>query len=104
MAFFVTGATGVIGRFLVERVVDREGRLVVLVREGSRERMDELIEHWDAHDRVTKVVGDLQEPNLGVSDEQIAELKGNVDHFFHLAAMYDMTADDEQNETLNVQG
>ncbi|HEV7364009.1 MAG TPA: SDR family oxidoreductase, partial [Solirubrobacteraceae bacterium] len=29
---------------------------------------------------------------------------GNVDHFFHLAAMYDMTADDEQNETLNVQG
>jgi len=104
MTYFVTGATGFIGRYLVERLLDRDGRIYVLVREGSQARMDELIEDWDAADRITKVVGDLQEPNLGISDEQIAELKGNVDHFFHLAAMYDMTADDELNETLNVQG
>jgi len=104
MTYFVTGATGFIGRYLVERLLDRDGRIYVLVREGSQARMDELIEDWDAADRITKVVGDLQEPNLGVSDEQIAELTGNVDHFFHLAAMYDMTADDELNETLNVQG
>jgi NAD(P)-dependent dehydrogenase (short-subunit alcohol dehydrogenase family) len=104
MTYFVTGATGFIGRYLVERLLDRDGHIYVLVREGSQERMDELIGHWDAHERVTKVVGDLREPNLGVSDDQIAELKGKVDHFFHLAAMYDMTADDEQNETLNVQG
>jgi NAD(P)-dependent dehydrogenase (short-subunit alcohol dehydrogenase family) len=104
MTYFVTGATGFIGRYLVERLLDRDGHIYVLVREGSQERMDELIGHWDAHDRVTKVVGDLQQPNLGVSDEQTAELKGNVDHFFHLAAMYDMTADDDQNEALNVQG
>jgi NAD(P)-dependent dehydrogenase (short-subunit alcohol dehydrogenase family) len=104
MTYFVNGATGFIGRYLVERLLDRDGHIYVLVREGSQERMDELIGHWDAHERVTKVVGDLREPNLGVSDDQIAELKGKVDHFFHLAAMYDMTADDEQNETLNVQG
>ena len=36
-------------------------------------------------------------PNLGVDP---APLKGKVDHFFHLAAIYDMTADDEVNEKL----
>src|SRR5256714_4393324 len=104
MTYFVTGATGFIGRYLVGRLLDRDGHIYVLVREGSQERMDELIGRWDAHDRITKVVGDLQEPNLGVSDAQIAELKGKVDHLFHLAAMYDMTADDESNEKLNVAG
>src|SRR3989440_9617940 len=104
MTYFVTGATGFIGRHLVERLLERDGRIYVLVREGSQERMDELIEQWGAADRITKVLGDLQEPSLGVSDDQLAELKGNVDHFFHLAAMYDMTADDEQNEKFNVEG
>jgi NAD(P)-dependent dehydrogenase (short-subunit alcohol dehydrogenase family) len=104
MTYFVTGATGFIGRHLVERLLERDGPIHVLVREDSQARMDELIEGWDAADRITKVVGDLQEPNLGVSKEQQAELRGNVDHFFHLAAIYDMTADDERNETLNVQG
>src|SRR3982075_301098 len=104
MTYFVTGATGFIGRYLVERLLERDGNIHVLVREGSQVRMDELIEGWDAADRITKVVGDLQEPNLGVSEEQVAQLKGNVDHFFHLAAMYDMTADDETNEKLNVEG
>ena len=104
MTYFVTGATGFIGRRLVERLLERDGRIYVLVRDGSQARMDELIEDWGAGDRITKVVGDLQEPTLGASDEQQAELRGNVEHFFHLAAMYDMTADDELNETLNVQG
>ena len=31
-------------------------------------------------------------------------LRGNVDHFFHLAAMYDMAADEEQNTLLQRRG
>jgi NAD(P)-dependent dehydrogenase (short-subunit alcohol dehydrogenase family) len=104
MTYFVTGATGFIGRHLVERLLERDGRIYLLVREDSQARLDALIEGWGAADRVTKVVGDLQHPNLGVSQEQVSELKGNVDHFFHLAAMYDMTADEERNEMLNVEG
>jgi NAD(P)-dependent dehydrogenase (short-subunit alcohol dehydrogenase family) len=102
----VTGATGFIGRHLVERLLEREGDIQVLVREGSRERLDALIERWgdDAAQRVKPVIGDIQEPNLGVSDEDIAALKGNIEHFFHLAAMYDMTAPGEVNERLNVDG
>ena len=40
MSYFVTGATGFIGRHLVERLLEREGDVYVLVREGSREKLD----------------------------------------------------------------
>jgi NAD(P)-dependent dehydrogenase (short-subunit alcohol dehydrogenase family) len=103
MTYFVTGATGFIGRHLVERLLEREGDIHVLVRSGSTEKLDELLERWGpaAADRVKPVVGDLAEPHLGVDP---AALEGKVDHVFHLAAIYDMTADDERNERLNVQG
>jgi thioester reductase-like protein len=106
LSYFVTGATGFIGRHLIEQLLRREGDIHVLVREGSRERLDELIDRWgpEARERITPVVGDLGEPMLGVDEATRARLRGNVDHFFHLAAMYDMAADDETNETLNVGG
>jgi len=104
MTYFVTGATGFIGRHLVERLLAREGQIHVLVREGSTDKLDALIEGWGRPERIVPVVGDLSEPKLGVSDAGIAELQGTVDHFFHLAAIYDMTADEERNLTLNVGG
>jgi thioester reductase-like protein len=106
MAYFVTGATGFIGRHLVQRLLEREGDIHVLVREGSRDRLDALIARWgnNAAERVKPVTGDLQEPRLGLTDEQIGGLNGTIEHFFHLAAMYDMTAPDEVNERLNVEG
>ena len=107
MAYFVTGATGFIGRHLVERLLERDGDIHVLVREGSRGRLDELVARWGdgAADRIKPVVGDLAEPNLGLSEEQVAALRGaGVEHVFHLAAIYDMTAPAEANERLNVTG
>jgi NAD(P)-dependent dehydrogenase (short-subunit alcohol dehydrogenase family)/thioester reductase-like protein len=53
---------------------------------------------------VHPVVGDLADDALGVDPEWVAEHAGKIDHFFHLAAIYDMTADDEANEKLNVGG
>ncbi|MDX6680000.1 MAG: hypothetical protein QOG94_39, partial [Solirubrobacteraceae bacterium] len=106
MTYFVTGATGFVGRHLVERLLERDGDVHVLVREGSQERLVRLVERWGAGARelVKPVVGDLTEPRLGLSDDQVAQLAGGVEHVFHLAAMYDMTADDAANERLNVGG
>ena len=50
------------------------------------------------------VSGDLGEAALGRRPGVGRGAPGQIDHFFHLAAIYDMTASDEQNETLNVGG
>ncbi len=107
MTYFVTGATGFIGRNLVERLLQRDGDIYVLVREGSVDKLQALIAgKWPeaAADRVKPVLGDLAQPRLGVPKELVAQLGGEVRHFFHLAAVYDMTADEEDNRRANVEG
>src|SRR3954467_5361303 len=88
--YFVTGATGFIGRHLLEELLKRDGTIYALVREGSRGRLDAVAEQLGAGDRIKPVVGDLAKEGLGIEgfDEE-------VDHLFHLAAIYDMAADEE---------
>jgi len=105
MAYFVTGATGFIGRFLVGRLLARGKPIYVLVRRGSQKKLAALRERHGADDRqIIGVAGDLSKPNLGVADSDLRKLKGKVEHFFHLAAIYDIEASADAQRQANVEG
>jgi NAD(P)-dependent dehydrogenase (short-subunit alcohol dehydrogenase family) len=100
LSYFVTGATGFIGRHLVEQLLKREGTIHVLVREGSRGKVDALIERLGAEEgRIVPVSGDLSKEGLGVEG-----FEEPIDHLFHLAAVYDVDADEQAMERANVEG
>ena len=100
MNYFVTGATGFIGRHLVEELLKRDGTIYALVREGSRGKLDALIQRLGAEEgRIVPVSGDLAKPGLGIDD-----FSEKIDHLFHLAAIYDMDADEEAMAKANVEG
>jgi len=105
MGCFVTGATGFIGRHVVAELLARGERLWLLVRPGSRSRLDALIREWGASaQQIIPIEGDLTQPLLGVSEGQRRELRGAIRHCFHLGALYDLNADAAQLESANVQG
>ena len=107
MTYFVTGATGFIGKFLVKNLLAREGTIYVLVRKNSIKKLEALYPWWgldEKQKRVVPILGDLGKSRLGIAPTDIAKLKGKVAHLFHLAAIYDLSADAASQQTANIDG
>jgi len=110
MHYFVTGATGFIGKRLVKTLLARRGAIVhFLLRPESKAKLDDLyawwgIENQGARSRAVPVYGDLTAKKLGVSADDVKKLKGHVDHVYHLAAVYDLSADAGAQIAANIDG
>jgi NAD(P)-dependent dehydrogenase (short-subunit alcohol dehydrogenase family) len=106
MQYFVTGATGFIGRRLVKALLARRGSVVYfLLRHESEAKVGELLAWWGVGKaRAVPVFGDLTGKKLGVAADDVKRLKGHIDHVYHLAAVYDLSADEESQVRANIDG
>ena len=105
MSYFVTGGTGFIGRRLVTRLASRGETVYLLVRPGSRERFERVrADCGTAAERLVAIEGDLESDLLAVPQSRRLALKGNIRHFLHLGALYDLDATAARLEQANVLG
>ena len=106
MIYFVTGASGFIGKRLVRALLSHPGSTVYfLLRNASPERVARLREYWKTDEtRAIPVAGNLITAELGVASDEVATLMNKVDHFFHLGAVYSLEADPSVELMTNVDG
>ena len=101
--YLLTGATGFIGRHLVHELLKRDGDIHVLVRPASMEKFEAMLsETPGALGRVKPVTGDITQKECGLAEED-RRLVGGAE-VYHLAAVYDLEADEASNRVANVDG
>lgn len=104
MRSVITGATGFVGGNLLELLLRRHDEILAVVLPGSVDKLRALGQRLGAgDDHLIAVTGDLTLPALGVGDADVERLAG-ADHFFHVAAVYDLTADAAATGAANIDG
>jgi hypothetical protein len=83
--YFITGASGFIGRRLVKKLLERDDSIVYfLVRSSEKDALAGLYEYWECDaKRAIPIVGDLTEPELGVVTVDRKKL-GKKPHIFFI--------------------
>ena len=107
MNYFITGGSGFIGRRLIKKLLERapENRVYFLMRASHQDKLPELFAFWNVDEqRAVPIIGDMTLPLLGVSATEQEQLRGQIDHFFHLAAIYDLNAKAGIQQQVNTEG
>lgn len=104
--YLVTGASGFIGKHLLDVLIRRGKPIRCLVLPSSARDFGDLVEtRWpSARSQIEMVPGNISEPLCGLTASKIDSLRESVEHVFHLAALYDMRASLEQSQIANVEG
>jgi thioester reductase-like protein len=101
-AVMLTGATGFVGRELLERFLERDDRHVyALVRAPDEEAAAERLPR---HPRLTAVPGDIESPGLGLDERRSQALAEEVDTVVHCAASVSFGLGLDESRRVNVEG
>ena len=91
--YFLTGATGLLGRFILLRLLQAGQRVVVLVRSTpfatAQQRIEQVLQPFEVHTLLPRpqiLVGELNLPKLGLAADAIESLKGCSLRVIHSAA------------------
>ncbi len=112
---FLTGATGVVGSYLLMALLKNGNKVYVLARKdrnlSARERIFLTLQFWDKgllnkiYDRLIIVEGDISAPDMGIaSNSLIEEMTSEINLIFHSAALAEFRADLDTIRKINVLG
>jgi len=109
----LTGATGLLGSYLMRDLVVSETPLVAVVRPSrfadAQSRIDALLSHWEclwerSLLRPVVLAGDITQPLLGLDRGDLDWLRRRCDHVLHSAASLTFEEKDGEPRRSNVQG
>jgi thioester reductase-like protein len=101
-AVLLTGATGFVGREVLSRFLACGGRHVFALVRATDD--DEAAGRLPAHERLTAVAGDIEQPGLGMDEATAARLRREVTLVVHCAASVSFDLPLEESRSVNVEG
>jgi thioester reductase-like protein len=101
-AVLLTGATGFVGREVLSRFLERDDRHVFALVRADND--DDAAGRLPAHERLTAVAGDIEQPNLGLDERASERLRREVRTVLHCAASVSFDMPLEESRSVNVEG
>jgi thioester reductase-like protein len=111
---FLTGATGLVGSYLLKLLLQEGHKVYVLARrkdnQAARTRVTEVLKFWDKNILSRKACnlvvldGDITKRNLGLDKQRLDILKNKAEEIFHSAAVTQFNWPLEKIRKVNVEG
>ncbi|OKH26445.1 type I polyketide synthase [Chroogloeocystis siderophila] len=110
----LTGATGFLGAFLLQELLEQtQAEIYCLVRspdiQSAKIRLQQNLESyglWNEHfrSRIIPILGDLSQPQLGLTNEQFQKIASEVDTIYHNGALLNYVYPYSKFKSINVLG